>query len=235
MAFFRDFVFEYDETHERYGLRPLWMPGATPATGALCAHDLFEHVSTKVENAYADELQALGAMFLLRYESGAVFLPVEAGGLSQSIVLALQETISDMLNRQGAPLPSPTKSSNHSNSLLDVFRRSVAAAFAGFNTSRLEPEQLEDFEYLLTLKDSMAAYLLRGYLKARRRFRGVDHYTLGTTGFALVEEEVNKLLREEALPLGCQVRVSMQMRRRLSVSLRYRANEWSKWKPAMSR
>lgn len=234
MAFYRDFVFEYDEMNERFGLRPQWMPGATPATGALCAHDLLEHVSTKVDNAYSDELQALGAMFLVRYESGAVFLPSGAGGLSQSIVLALQETITDMLNRQGAPLPEPTRYRADASLPVDVFKRSVETAFAGCKTEHLEPEQREDYEYLLTLKETMVAHLLRGYSRARRRFLGVDLYTVATTGFALLEEEVNKVLREEGLREGCQVRVSMQMRRRLSVNLRYRENVWSKWKPALA-
>lgn len=225
MPITREFVYA---TTDITGLCPAGMQNGDPGTGRTVAHDILEHFSFEgdpVEN----ELLALGALYLLRFESGA-----QRADYSLSLETLLARNVLDVLREilDNEELQPPRRRRVYARDCLPegVVHLAVGQALAAMDqAAQHQPDWCEDRRRTLHAhRDAFADWLLAGYQRATQRFANSDVYTLGTTLFQEIAQKANRLLESELLSEGDRVRISVDFQQ-LSVNIRVQSTGGSRW------
>lgn len=225
MPITREFTFETSDTR---GLRPVNMENADAVGGRTVAHDILEHfdfAGDPVEN----ELQALGALYLLRFESGA-----QRGDFSIPLETMLARNVMDVLREllEDENLNAPRRRRVYSRAELpsDLVTRAVGQALTAMDEeAQHEPYWSDDRRMTLHAhKDAIADWVLAGYQRAVARFACADVYTLGTTLFQDIAKKVDQVVDSGVLAEGDRVRISVDFHQ-LSVNIRVRASGYTRW------
>lgn len=228
----REFIYEEHQDSGFWGLTPAWMQIADPSTGQGCAHDMLEHFPS-VGNPFEDELLAIGALYVLRYEAGRVNrTPAEY------IAAILQEVLGYMLRRGDVPLPRKTRALNREDLPESEMQDAVELAFDMLSRTWKEHLQGDDADEPRSLDDVQAVkqrvteWLLRGYARAYRRYARSDVWGVATRLFPAVTKEVDSLLQSQALQPGARVRISARLGGDYGVNIRVMQPQTSRWVPA---
>lgn len=245
MPICREFIVDVSEMSDRLGLRPAWMLSAEAGPPSTVAHDMLEHFQLKPQNQFEDELMALGALYLLRYESGAVPVHYGYGGLHAALVPTLRETLTDMLSRRDLPLPRKLRVRKLDDDELGsqaCIEKAVEAAYLAYSftpngikaydrdVQAGQAGSLErDPREVLELKSSVLAWVLKGYRRAQARFANADTYTVGTYLFTNIERAVAQVLRDEDLEEGTRVRIAVDVSKSMGVSIRVQDPYSARW------
>lgn len=245
MPIYREFIVEESEVVNGFGLRPTWMLDAEAGSPSVVAHDMLEHFQLKPQNQFEDELMALGALYMLRYESGAIPVHYGYGGLHAALASALQETLSDMLTRVDLPLPRRLRVHNlcdEDAGAQTCMEKAVELVFRGYSFTRkgldaydqaVASGVLYDLERdpreVLALKRSVLAWVLKGYRRAKARYAKADAYTVGTHLFANIERAAARVLRDEGMEEGTRVRISVDVNKTLDINVRILDRYSTRW------
>jgi hypothetical protein len=198
----RKFTVARHEEFGTIGLVPQWYPNGDPLSGMAAAHDVLEHFPND-DGSTAGELMALGASLFTRGDGGyhnqyrhydrvrdpASDIPMVWGYL---------------LNRDGrGSLPACRPVRDH-DALADG-RAIITEAV---------PEMRHQFQRgdlpTVAERETMARWIARGYVRARRRYRGVVGGACAlATVFMEIEREADRLLKhaEEGMELTVIVNV----------------------------
>lgn len=207
MAIVREFVFERTPSE---GFCPVGMEGGTPGNGRTVAHDVLEHFSFEgdpIEN----ELQALGALFLLRYESGA-----QVVDLSIPLHVLLSRNVGDVFNDllEDDSLELPRRRRVHGRDSLpcDAVEKAVARACEVLRTTEA-PFHLDAarVDAIVQAQAAFCDWLLVGYQRAVSRYACSDVYSVGSDLFGEVARSTQSLLQSDMLSDGDRVRVSVDL------------------------
>lgn len=250
MPICREFVVEISDRVLGFGLRPTWMLDSEAGSPSVVAHDMLEHFQLKPQNQFEDELMALGALYLLRYESGAIPVHYGYGGLHAALAPALQETLGDMLTR--VDLPLPRKLRVHKLRAEDAgaqtcMEKAVELAFQGYSFTQkgldaydqaveagvLDGDERDPRE-VLALKSTVLAWVLKGYRRAQVRYAKADPYTVATHLFANIERAVVHVLRDEEMEEGTRIRISVDVSKSLDINVRIQDRYSNRWVRAHS-
>lgn len=223
MPITREFIFEDN------GLIPAEMENADPGSGRTVAHDILEHFCFQgdpVEN----ELLALGALYLLRLESGAQRTNYE---LSLATLLArnVMDVLRDLMENEDLQPPRRRRVVGRAELPCDVVLPAVGQAFAGLDQAMFdEPSwSAERKQQLVAHKAGFEDWLLAGYKRAVQRFAQSDAFTVGSHLFEEVARKTDELLTNAyMLQHGDHVRISVDLRT-FEVNLRMRNTGHSRW------
>ncbi len=198
------------QEHESFGTKGLVLVGSTdfePFEGMGCAHDMLEHFPND-KGGIHEEWMALGASIFVRSE-GDYFInrhhTMESNltGDITSIVYHSQEHSKGLL-------PCPFRPRNTFDQF-DVEKFRAAA----YDTIASEfPEN--DYEIIATPEavkffvENSILWLMVGYQKAKRRYKGHDSYSLCQV-FKLVERSIDAELAN--MEIGDELTVSVDTRR----------------------
>lgn len=222
MPITREFVFADG------GLMPVDMLNADPGTGRLVAHDILEHFSHKgdpVEN----ELMAIGALYLLRLESGAqradYSIPLQTL-LARNIIDVLQ----DLMEDEALAAPRRRRVHDRDELPLAVVQAAVEEAFVMLDSeSRRSPDWSQERKAeLLAHKKSFSDWVLAGYQKATARYANSDAYTVASTLFDDIARTADAVIDSSALSEGDRVRISVDFHH-FSVNCRLRHQGYNRW------
>jgi len=225
MPITREFIYDDLDTQ---GLCPAGMENGDPGSGRTVAHDILEHFSFEgdpVEN----ELQALGALFLLRFESGAQLVDASEP-LANLLARNVLDVLREMLDNEDLRLPRRRRV--HARDCLpeSCVHLAVGQALAAMDDAATHyPEWSEARRQALhEHKAALADWLLVGYQRAVQRFGHADVYTLGTTLFQDIAVKADRLMGSGLLSSGDRVRISVDFHQ-LTVNLRVRSPGHTRW------
>lgn len=232
MPIIRDFTYCIGQFSDGYGLLPFGMDNADPGTGRTVAHDVLEHLDFSGD-PLENELQALGALFLLRYESGAqrpaYSIPLSTM-LARNIVGALQE----YLRCPAMQPPRRRRVLGRSDLPQSVMDEAVTEAFDLLQETSRFYEFWDSAEYKAVLnfdRQAIADWLLVGYQRATRRYAQSDTCSVGSLLFDRLARAADDLLATGLLQPGDTVRVRVDPRY-FQVQLKVRPCGASRWHAA---
>lgn len=186
----RWFVMNFDPVYGGgWGWLPTWFESAVSGAGSVVAHDVMDHLEP-ASGSVEEELLALGAALLVRCESGLYrsaslrWSDVDCSVLG-SAMAALADPRQPLAtwpraapNRYAAPLCAPE--------LERELARGIENALRELETVwRKEPAHIARVR---ADADNFAAWLRRGYRRARLAYRGCDPQAIGAAALALGRE-----------------------------------------------
>lgn len=225
----REFVFE---TRDIAGLCPWGMANADPGSGRTVAHDILEHFSF-AGDPVQNELLALGALYLLRFESGAQ-LTSTTRSLAELLATSVFEVLSDLMNDHSLQPPRSRRVPNRQALPEHVVTQAVDLAYQRLDEAaeREADEWCEPRRALLhTHKAAVTAWVLAGYQQATLRYRNTDVYTVGSTVFDDIARQSQALIDSGLLSEGDRVRVSVDAQQG-AVNLRVNPLGSARWLPS---
>lgn len=190
----RVFTYAEHEEYGGYGWKPLNMPMFDPLQGMGVAHDILEH-RPRSTDSLADEIQAFGAMQHVR---GSKYLRDKGRYIKSQAENSSYEIVDLLIKAHMGYIPGLTDIKDVP-SCPDIFDELVILDIAIWNQLRETlSEEGEEVKPLDVWTDSTRARLhqwyRRGYLGAKRRYRGIDKYDL-LQAFQSIEAKANKLLK----------------------------------------
>jgi hypothetical protein len=232
MPISREFAFEEIEDTDLFGLRPLWMDNADASTGRGVAHDMLEHFATR-ESALESEFQALGALYLLRYECGAQ--PAWGGTIAQAMANIISPVLVEACQLDFLALPRVKSVRKLEMLPVEAITKAVDLAFERMHKVLAQRDYTDEagdarpVEDVVACRERVIAWILFGYRKAVRRYAETDPYWVGGQLFASIAKQVDALLRCELLVPGARVRVSAPPAVGRTVTVRVRQPGMRTW------
>jgi hypothetical protein len=212
----RKFVTAVDEDSGIWGFQPIGIDGAEPAYGNGVAHDTLEHFVGTTGDGLADELMAFGAMWWIRVDNGFFLRQWNPDPIYQ-----LKSDLGDFFNERGSGyLPEPPVRALHprhtKRSQFHEFLRLMAAGAEecinehGYDANEDEIEGMRE-SLDAAFQRRCAGWMMEGYLRAPRRYRGIDSYTVMELFKRLGQkmERIYKDLEGAGEPEGVEFTVSV--------------------------
>lgn len=226
MRITRRFRYAEDPESGLKGLLPVWLPQANPTLEV--AHDMLEHGVDRDKSAVEGELMALGAVLALRIENDALGSGSALSHERQLGGLVLQ--VLEDIDRYDLAVPRACRSRpldscyDWANELIDA---AVPAAFKDRQEELTKYEKQEPTAWLKDpqSRDTVKAWLRKGYRRALRRYDGLDLYTLGACTFKRLDEFSRRMASSEMLAQGDVVSLSVNVRT-LALSARVNGRPW---------
>ncbi len=167
----KKFEWRHDEDFGGEGWAPVEQPTFNVCSPLMIAHDTLEHFP-KDKGDIEAELHALGAMLLIRGESGWFYANGNRKGTSYNLSADLSRFL---INERNETYILPKAGEKKlSEDFLDMHHRDVQEAcrlaVEGANSELYE----DDFNFLLADTKGMAYTLMIGYEKARKRYKGLN-------------------------------------------------------------
>jgi hypothetical protein len=177
--------------HEEYGtmgFAPKWYPNGDPLGGMAVAHDILSHFP-KDDGSAEGEFQATGADLFIRGESG--YFQRQGNVNEPKVHLAAEFAMTwgyhTQRDRRTAVKPVGLV---RDKDLMEQCRQIV----------RLGVKNMKDDESGLPLptaedQERIARWYAKGYVRARRRYRNLDAYSVAYQLFGPIEEKADMALK----------------------------------------
>lgn len=206
----RKFVSEIDDDYGSFGWRPKWQPTFNALRGIAVAHDCLEHFPNDDASVEA-ELQALGASWFIRGETG-YFFDYGWGDRDpvRNIAAEISQLVEETLNA-GQLLPEPPSARPLDAGVERMLKRVAAAGIDDAQTEWRHRGTDEPFPADWNVR-SVLGWLRLGYRKAKRRYRHISQYQVKEV-FWQIEKGADRLLREVEGTEGLTMIVSVNLRR----------------------
>lgn len=184
------FVCEMHEDYGHLGWRLRGVPNFDPLTGMAVAHDILEHFPGD-RGSIEDEFQALGAMWLVRGETGYDTRGTEAA--YRNLASDYGELFRHSLNRGALIVTSEPRCAEEVET---AFLR--AQQLARRELLRHEfPERKYRSDVRSFVRDSVP-WMRRGYRRAQERYSGLSTMRI-LDMFRKIEKQADALLKDEAV------------------------------------
>jgi hypothetical protein len=179
--------------HEDYGslgvIVDTGRPYFEPFDGLVAAHDIIEHPAKPHPCSVIDELMALGGVMAGRVEHG--WSDKKAGGFrrisSDDLVGEISRLAINCFHGQGYFCEKYGKGYLNNKEVEQEIRRAV---LLGMEEAKSEVE--EDLGYDV---DSAVAWICKGYQAYKRRFRGLDGYSIANHLFDEITDCCDSLIK----------------------------------------
>lgn len=176
----RKFVTAFDEENGTWGFVPVGIAGADPAYGNGVSHDVLEHFPGE-QNGLVDELLAFGALWWIRVDSG-LYLKFYKPDPVWHLKTDLGDFFDDHGGRHMPQPPARALHPRHTGRLqFSEFRRLMDAGVEECINEHYSDVYEETEEWIRetfdeTFRRRCAGWMMEGYLRAQRRYRGLDSY-----------------------------------------------------------
>lgn len=192
--------FEVRENQEYGGLgfAPSWIPDSDPYAGMAVPHDILEHMPNEKFGAVEGEFMALGAMYLIRGETGWFNRKDLYKNNETAIALNMSSDIPDIMYRvlDGTQtFKRPSKTNRLDDYIEDDFKQIIKFGMR-------EIAYREDYEHTtrniigklksMNVEESMLGWMRKGYRSAVKRYKGYHAFDLSYL-FTDIMEKVEKI------------------------------------------
>jgi hypothetical protein len=177
--------------HEEFGglgFKPSWYPHGDPLGGMAVAHDILEHFPND-DGGAEGEFLALGAALYIRGDTGYFQRSGNVNEAKVHIASDFPMIWQALTDRDGRSTVKHVQKVRDTD-LLDRCREIVRLGIKNLEENGVEPEDLPNHG----TRELIARWLAKGYVKAARRYRKLDQYTLSTV-FGKIEEAADKALK----------------------------------------
>jgi len=166
-------------------------PYFEPLNGTVVAHDIIEHTVRPHPCSVTDELLALGGIMAGRVEHGWVHCGVLLGGTwrrisSDDVATEVARLAVNSFHGKGYFCEKEASSHLKDKEIEQQIRIAVAS---GIREAELEVEVDLDYDV-----NSATAWICKGYQAYKRRFRGLDGYSIANHLFDEIAGCCNKLI-----------------------------------------
>ncbi len=170
------------------GFRPSWYPNGDPLGGMAVAHDILSHFPGD-DGSAEGEFLATGADLFIRGDSGYFQRNGNVNPPEKHLSAELGMIWNYHVHRDGRTFVKPCGLTGDQD-LMDKCRHIVALGVEGMkdNYDHLTPPDAE-------AQERIARWYAKGYVKARKRYRNLDAYSVAYQLFGPIEEKADEALK----------------------------------------